>query len=623
MTLRIRVVLAILLLAFPAKADDLVLPATDDAATAARLDGLFSGLMATHRIPGAVLVVVRDGEVVLARGYGVADLETGAPVDPERTGFRVASISKLFTATAALQQVERGNLSLDADVNSHLEGVTIEDSYGAPVTLRHLLTHTGGFDDRHLGTAQPLAAIPVSLRDYLAARMPPRVMPPGPIISYSNHGFALAGLLVEQASGVPFEEYVRREIFAPLGMSRSRFGLPEPVPASVAQPYAWRGTKHAALGYDRLLDGPAGDLVTTGTDLARFMLAHLGDGSLGGARILGPDTLAEMHREQVALAPGLPGWALGFAIDEHHGVRALAHGGSWRGFGSNLTLVPQAGVGWFFSANHDFHPEFMRAARDGLWDTLVPTPAPPMPPATAVDGDEDLLGSYVPNRRARGSFMKLVMLLDEVRAVREDDGALALRSGSSFLDGLRLHPIGPDRYATERGTAVFARDDAGRVQHLFVDNTALDRVAWSPRNHALLAVGCALLFVGTLLGFALGGLARLAAGAAPSPIVLRTRVLAVGISALFLVWLGGLGLQLSDPDVWQLMMGTPARLKALLWIPIAAIPFVAWLGAEATRGKLAAPGAPLARLHLLLLTSAAILMVLGAGYWNLLPWKVW
>jgi CubicO group peptidase (beta-lactamase class C family) len=599
-----------------------VLEATDDAILAARLDGLFSGLMATHRIPGAVFVLVRDGRVAIARGYGVADLETGRPVDPERTGFRVASISKLFTATAALQQVERSRLSLDQDVNASLDGVTLEDAYGAPVTLRHLLTHTGGFDDRHLGTAQLLDSIPVSLRDYLAARMPPRVMPPGPIISYSNHGFALAGLLVEQATGVPFAEYVRREILEPLGMTHSGFGVPTPVPETLARPYAWAGTRHRDLGFDRLLHGPAGDLVTTGTDLARFMLAQLADGSLDGARILGPETLREMHREQVTLAPGLPGWALGFAVDEHHGVRALAHGGSWRGFASNLTLVPEAGVGWFVSTNHDFHPEFMRALREGLWETLVPNPAPALPPAQAVAGDEDYLGSYVPNRRARGSFMKLVMLLQEVRVVREADGALALHSAAPFLDGLRLHPLETGRFASTRGEAVFARDASGRVKHLFVDNTALDRVSWSPRSQALLAGGCAALFLGTLAGFLLGGLARLVGGAGPSPIALHARLLASGVSALFVVWLLGLGMQLANPDVWQLTVAVPPRLEVLSWAPVAALPLVAWLAVESVRGGSVTRRSPLARLLLWLLVAAAILMLAGAIYWHLLAWML-
>jgi CubicO group peptidase (beta-lactamase class C family) len=398
----------------------------------ARLDGLFAGLMETHHIPGAVLMVVEDGRVVLSKGYGVADLETRSPVDPQATLFRVASISKLFVATAVMQQVELGRLDLDADVNGYLESFQLEPTYDQPVTLRHLLTHTGGFDDRFLRTAQPLERTPTPLGEYLARDMPPRVMPPGKTISYSNHGYALAGYLVERVSGVPFAEYVRREILMPLGMDRSSFGIPTPLPATLARPYVWRAGRHVELGYDRLLDFPAGDLVTCGADLARFLLAHLDGGRFGTARILPEARIEEMHQQQVTMAEGLAGWSLGFSVVDRPPLSARAHGGSWRGFGSHAVIVPERNLGWFVSTNHDFHPAFFDALRRGLWETLVPGPRPdpPLPSPDFAERAGDYVGSYVANRRVRSTVLKLGELLFEMHLSLDETGALVLAAGS-------------------------------------------------------------------------------------------------------------------------------------------------------------------------------------------------
>ncbi len=196
----------------------------DPAELAVFLDGLLGGLMAERHIPGAVALVVKDGTVFFAKGYGFADLETRRPVNPEATLFRVASVSKLFTATAVMQLVEQGKLDLHVDVNQYLESFSLKAGFGKPVTLANLLTHTGGFDDAFLGSAQPLEWEPIPLGKYLSIHMPPRVMPPGDLISYSNHGLALAGYLVERASGQPFAEYVKEHILQPLGMQRSGFG---------------------------------------------------------------------------------------------------------------------------------------------------------------------------------------------------------------------------------------------------------------------------------------------------------------------------------------------------------------------------------------------------------------
>jgi CubicO group peptidase (beta-lactamase class C family) len=591
----------------------------------ARLDGLFAGLMETHHIPGAVLVVVEDGRVAVAKGYGVADLQTQGPVDPQTTLFRVASISKLFVATAVMQQVELGRLDLDADVNGYLERFQLEATYDEPITLRHLLTHTAGFDDRFLRTAQPLEHAPTPLGQYLASDMPPRVMPPGKNISYSNHGYALAGYLVERVSGVPFAEYVRREILAPLGMDRSAFGIPTPVPASLARPYVWRKGRHIELGYDRLLDFPAGDLVTCGADLARFLLAHLQGGRFDEARILPEARVAEMHRQQVTMAEGLAGWSLGFSVVDRPPLPARAHGGSWRGFGSHAVIVPERNLGWFVSTNHDFHPAFFDALRRGLWETLVPgpRPEPPQPPPDFAERAGDYVGSYVANRRVRSTVLKLGAMLFEMRVSLDDTGALVLAPAAGGGLPLRLVETGPDRFVSDRGwpRAVFARDARGRVSQLFVESGVLDRLSeWqSPLNQMALGVMSALLFAGTLLGWGLGALGRGLAGAPPSPLRLRARLLGSAAAATLLLFLVLVATLAADPNIWALMIELPAAFRATLWLPILAVPLALALPLELVRGFL--QPAPLARLHYALLVLAVALVLVGAFVWNTLPWK--
>lgn len=267
-------------------------------------DGAVPSLLEAYHVPGLVLSVVRDGELLFAKGWGLADIETGRAMDPERTIVRVASISKLVTATAAMQLVAEGKLDLHADVNDYLEAFQIEEAFGAPVTLHDLLTHTAGFDDRFLHSGRSFGSPLPSLADYLALRMPPRVMPPGRVVSYSNHGLALVGHLIERASGLSFPDYVQQYVFDPLGMSHSRFFLRVPLDPEVAVPYVWAEGHHTPLGYDHTLLGPAAELNTTAHDMAKFMLAHL---QQGDARVLDPATEALMQERHFSVHPRLAG----------------------------------------------------------------------------------------------------------------------------------------------------------------------------------------------------------------------------------------------------------------------------------------------------------------------------
>ena len=240
-------------------------------------------------IAGAVVVVVRDGQVVTERGFGYADVERARRSIPQRTLFRPGSVSKLFTWTAVMQQVEQGKIDLDADVNRYLD-FKIPAYEGKPVTMRQIMTHTAGFEEqlKDSDRARPAEVPPY---DVLLKRwVPKRIFAPGTTPAYSNYATSLAGYIVERVSGEPFDDYVERHIFAPLGMRNSTFRQPLPAQLRPMMATGYQQASGEPVPFEIVGPAPAGSLSSTGADMARFMIAHLNGGELDGQRILQAET---------------------------------------------------------------------------------------------------------------------------------------------------------------------------------------------------------------------------------------------------------------------------------------------------------------------------------------------
>jgi CubicO group peptidase (beta-lactamase class C family) len=609
---------ALALTATPAAAEP-----RDPRALEAFFDGLLPGLLAAERAPGAVVSVVEDGRLVFEKGYGFADLATGRGMDPERTRMRLASVSKLVTATAALQLVAAGQLDLHADVNRYLDGFRIEEGFGGPVTLHHLLTHTGGFDDRFLGTSRALGAALPPLGDYLALRMPPRVMPAGRVVSYSNHGLALVGHLVERASGLSFADYVQRHVFDPLAMTRSRFFLEVPLHPELAVPYRSEGGRYEPMGVDHTLLGPAAELNSTARDMANFMLAHLADGAFAGRRILPPETARQMRERHFSVHPEVAGWGYGFQESFVNGRRAVGHGGDWRGFKSQLLLFPEEGLGVFASVNGAVDDlRFWNAFQRGLGDHFFPAAAAaaPAPAPDFAARAARYTGTYLPNRRMRGDVFRLAELISHV-SVDADASGLTLAAAGGFA--LRLEPAGEDLFRAvgfEGNAWYFEEADTG-VAHLVVGPfLTLDKVrGWAnPRLHLLLGGASLALLAGTLGGWGLGFAARRLAHAAPSPTTRAARGVGVAACALLLAGTAGIGRELAPERAFDLMIGFPPTLWAALATLHAAVPFVLALPVFARRGFRAGVHAPLARLHYAGLALAGLVLLAQAWHFHLL-----
>jgi|GEM_PF-575447 len=615
----------------PAPQDAVAPPVSASASTfKPYVDGLMSGLVTAGEIPGAAIVIIQDGKIVLKAGYGFADIRARTPVDPDRTRFRVASISKLFTATAVMQIVEQGKADLNADVNTYLSSFKIPSNYPEAVTLANLLTHTAGFDDRYLGLGAPLQGPVLPLGQYLSRQMPPRVLAPNTVIAYSNHGYALAGHIIENVSGQEFNAYAREHIFTPLGMTVSSFGVPYPLPADIAVPYLRGGDEggYSRIALDRVATGPAGDLITTAADMVPFMLAHLSKGAYGdGEHLLSEPTIEKMHAGHFANAEGLDDWAYGFAGGRRNGIRWIGHDGSWSGFCAQLVLHPETRSGFFVATNVNCSFASSASLKKALFDLVWPNKSEPIVAA----GPEieararAIAGTYMSVRRARSDFTVMGAAASQMTVKAMGEGQLQVFLPSVGHD-LVFQPqmngtwVNPD-FQWKAAAQTSAKGD---VQRFIIDTDAYDRVTgtgeWAMWSVALALV--VAICIMTIWGWANGFLSRHFFGEPQAVITFAPRItgfLAAGLTVAMLVAMEAL---LSNAAPIAILHGPSPALLALLAIPVViavlAIPMVIW----SISGFGAGPRARMAQMGYIVLTLAILAFIAFAWQWGLHPFGV-
>ena len=465
------------------------------------LDGIVTLQLEREDIAGATIAVVKDGRLLFAKGYGYADYEKKRPVSAEETLFRPGSVSKLFTWTAVMQLAEQGKLDLDRDVNDYLD-YKIPEAFGKPVTLRNILTHTPGFDEQVKDIFTKGGAGP-DLGQYMKTHVPARVYPPGTVTSYSNYGASLAGYVVERVSGRPFNDYVAENIFQPLGMAHSTFAQPLPPELAPSMSNGYVLASDGPRPFEVVGPFPAGSLSSTATDMARFMLAHLQDGQLGGARILKPETAKLMHSRLFALDPAANGMCYGFYEESRNGQRIIGHAGDTVAFHSDLHLLPDAGVGFFVSYNSQGRGNPL--PRTTLWEMFLdryfpykPTPAPTL--GSAKEDARAVSGSYILSRRSETSFLKAASLLGETTVSPAGDGVIVV-SGMIGANGKpkRWREVAPQTFLEEDGQdkLIFKPDGGGRMQMILpYPFFVYQRVGlWENGNLILLAAGASLLLM--------------------------------------------------------------------------------------------------------------------------------
>jgi CubicO group peptidase (beta-lactamase class C family) len=518
-----------------------------------------------------VVAIVQEGRVILARGYGQENLSEPSPIDPAVSTFRVGSVAKLFTWTAVMQLVEQGKLDLDEDVNTYLKGMQLPRTYDAPVTLRSLMTHTAGFEE---GSLFYLTALDPkqqsSIQATLVRHMAVRVRPPLTMPAYSNYGAALAGLIVEQVSGVPFNDYVRRNIFEPLRMSHTTAEepLPEAMRAHEVSGYTYSNGSYVRQPFE-VIGGwrPAGSASSSAIDMTRFMLAHLQQGEHEGGRILQPGTTELMHTVAFRMDDRIAGMALGFYERSVNGLRIVGHAGDTDFFHTDLILIPERRFGLLISYVGGGDSTIRKGLLKVLANRYFPAPATPPPASSSSDfarGLERYAGSYQPSRRNISDIYKVFNLATQID-VEIDTASRRLLVGSG--DGVQqFAPVGADLFQQVGGDRriAFRVDDNARATHLFFDGTpynGMERTPWHerPATFLLAVILCVVTFIVALIKLR------------PRVLTYDSRVsrwvlrIATGTAMLALLIVSALVALIMNAD--EMFYGVPLALKLVLLLP--------------------------------------------------------
>lgn len=542
------------------------------------VDSFVAKQLASSGIPGAVVVVVKDGRVILAEGYGVADVESHRQMTADHSLMNIASIKKLFEGIAIMQLAEQGRLDLDRDVSAYLDFPIPTPPGGVPVTLRRLMTHRAGFEDRFKNSNHSFAQL-----------LPRRLFPYGDVPAYSNYGASLSGYILARVSGSATSDEVTVHVLRRLGMTSSSFAVQ--LPPALA-PLMAKGYQVKPGSPPFRLDEYFTDLQlnTTGDDMGRFMSAVLNGGELDGQRILRPETLATMMAPQVAEPLSIMG--LYFYQREVAGVRFMGHRGDTSAFQSDLLFQPQAGFGLYVAYN----AEADGSPRDDLEKALVEryftAPVRTEPPFSPRPADAAAVaGWYERTRRADSNLFSVEELFNQRRIKANSDGSITTGNAGWSLktpNFVRRREIAPFVFEEPSGDRwAFESKRAGLEILENTDGTSgRERIVWyrtADFVQPLMAFSLAILTL-TLLSWPGGVLLRMAGVTSPTDHRgFRHRVLfirlmlcidtAVAVGVIFLVQADWDKRQIfvDALDPWLIALYVGAWLGAL------ATPMVVWI----------------------------------------------
>lgn len=594
--------------------------------------------MAEADIPGAAVAVAHAGEIVLLEGFGYADVETRIPVDPERTVFRLGSISKPLAATTILAVLEEKDLDLDLDVRPLLEDLDLRPDYARPLTLRQLLTHTAGFNENLFGqhARRPEQWLP--LDRFLAAHLPPRFAPPGKVIAYTDFHTSLAGLVAARLAGVSFEVLTEERLFGPLGMTSSTFrqvDLPAGIEGSLAKSYGRHGGELTPYPRDYVHTTPAAGLRSTAADMARYLIALTDDGRIGSQSglVMSADswrTQKTIHHRHHEL---LDGKGLGLTEVRRGGRTLLYKDGQASGFHARFLLAPEERLAVFSVHNRSildplgaFNPasRFHRELGWKLFDALLPEiERPELAESLPAPGTSERLpayeGVYRTTVTSRHTLEKIISMTNDIEVQRIEGDRLRI-AGSPYVE---IEP-GLMQYEGARFYVSFAPPEAGRSPDLFVGAGAYERIPWYESSAAStrFAIAFSVLFLVTALFFSWRSW-RLRPRRAPDRSEgrrLARAALAVAVLCVLFLPVFGAILRLTDPQ--YLFYGWPWSVRLALVLPLLAALAMVLLGRSMTSAR--------ARRQAGLVTAvlAGVVLLGGVAFlcwlhvWNLLGWRL-
>lgn len=444
------------------------------------MDGTIKTLMEKEHINGVTVSIVQHDSLYWSKGYGYADSKNNVEVNPERTLFRMGSVSKLFVWTAVMQLYEDGLINLDADITSYIDDFEIPGGYEEPISMKNLMTHTPGFEDYYFNLFSMDSLPPESLGANLKEHMPERVRPPGVHSSYSNHGTAIAAYIVEEISGMKWDDYVEQKILRPLGMDITsfRYVLPDSLMDIQSKGYVYTDGAYTSKKLKGIPLAPVGLATTSAEDIAPFMLAHLNHGSFNGYNMLDSTTVDLMQSQLFSHADGLRGMCYGFFNHSKNGYKIIGHGGATEFFFTYLLILPDEESGIFISTNTRGGTSLIKQVTDQWIDQYYPD-------TTSVDSislDDKYLdqfsGNYISNRRPRNRVTKISVLTNSPLIVSNVNGKIKTTSGD---DAHLWFPIDSLLFQNTTNTSrlSFGKGEGGEYDYLYLDSsphTALERV---------------------------------------------------------------------------------------------------------------------------------------------------
>lgn len=313
------------------------------------MDNFFTSNMQKYKIPGAAVVVVKDGREVFKKGYGYSNLDKKIEVDPDKTLFPAASVSKLFTATAIMQLYEQGKLDINENVEKYIAPYKIENNYNEIITCANLLTHSSGVDEANEINGSTRNENDIKSQEYYFDNHKPKVVrEPNTASRYSNQGYNLLGYVIEKVSGISYEEYINKNILEPLKMNNTLVRVKND---SIATGYEYNDGSFNEIPLAYQYTSGSSGINATPRDMENFMIGHLNNGEFYGVKILREETSKEMKKKQFTNNEALPGMGYGFIRSNRNGQEILKHEGGLPGFTTTMFLMPKENLGIYVATN--------------------------------------------------------------------------------------------------------------------------------------------------------------------------------------------------------------------------------------------------------------------------------
>ena len=580
------------------------------------IDGVMERAIVTQATVGATVSVVQNGRLVVARGYGLSDAEQNIPVESRVTQFRIGSISKVLVWISVLQLVEAGKLDLDADINAYLTKFTMPSDFTDPITLRHLMTHTPGLEDKltNLFVTGPRQV--GILSETLAANMPRRVALPGSLVAYSNYGAALAGHIVELASGMAWDDYAEAHILKPLGMTgaTTRQPVPEAIDATRSKGYTREMDQLQEQPFMYVSLAPAGASTATSLDMARLMVELLNPRSTS---ILSDKSKRQLLGGAYVNSQLVNGVTLGMYEMSRGGARAVGHGGNTMLFNSLMVLWPDENMGLFVSTN--------TLSAQNVADDLVSTVSSYLGltqkniALQAVTNPLPYVGDYLSTRRNHSDSSKILGLADTAQVAYDAEtetllvtDVLGLKRYRQLDEHVFQHVGGFERLGF--------KVTGGKATELFFSNRPIVSYARAGLAERVTVAGLVLILwavfaAGVLLVWPFSWLSHRQDRAAQGQLMLS--IIVVAAAAVALAMFVQLAARLGGP--LELMLGGFGTITALLWYPVVLAVLVfaqllylfrVWTGGYWWVSR---------RLHFTVLLVAQCALLWWLWYWNLFP----